>query len=297
MPQPPVKTSAPRPPRSYHAFLESRWGPRSQLLATYAAWGSVVFFFLDLVFTRSHAPPVPVGLAAAVRLPWISISALGWLAPRLWPGSARLRTLVMVLTIAWTWGNDWAYYALGLDGSVLHTVAVVLCFITAAIFMPVRPRVRLGVFALMAAGHLALDLIWPRPRPVSDRLWGDLVVLALVAVQTVVFQQFAAGQRRRFILHRQLERKVDALERSRQRADRAASDLGRLAARVAHDVNNPLAAVKVNVRWLAEPHDPAERGEVVADTLEAVDRIARSVAALEAPAVTPAPVPARRGPA
>jgi signal transduction histidine kinase len=219
--------------------------------------------------------------------------ALGWLAGRYAPQARWLPAAVVACSVGWSWWTDGSYLALGLGGSNVQAIVVLLCFITAATFIPLRFRGRLGVFALIAAGHVALDLAWPQARTLTARLVDDSVLLVLVAVQTAVFEEYAESHRRRFILGNKLEAKVAALEVSRRRAGQAADALGRLAARVAHEVNNPLAAVKVNVHWLAEPHDPAERGEVVADTLEAVDRIARSVADLEAPPVAPAPSPSR----
>jgi signal transduction histidine kinase len=65
-------------------------------------------------------------------------------------------------------------------------------------------------------------------------------------------------------------------ERRRAETERLA-EVGRLAARVAHEVNSPLAVVKCNVGWLGEADlagaDAAERASVVAETLESVDRI------------------------
>jgi signal transduction histidine kinase len=94
-------------------------------------------------------------------------------------------------------------------------------------------------------------------------------------------------------------------EKRRAESERLA-DVGRLAAGVAHQVNNPLAAVKSNVRWLGESGgataSEAERREVVDDTLQAVTRIAEIVAALRRAAHPPeaeagrtaAPAPERR---
>lgn len=292
-PPPPRTAPAPAPPpRTYRAFLAGRWAPRARLLGLYALVGNLVLLGFDAAFVGALDPPRTLLEAAALRLPWMVLPALGWLAARTAPGSRLLPPIVIVLSVVWTWGNDLAYFALGLAGSTLQTVAVVLSCITAATFLPVRLRGRLGVFALMGTGHVILDLAWPQARPVADRLRSDLALLSLVAVHTVVFEQFAAAQRRRFILHRDLERKVAALEANRLRADQAATALGQLDARVAHEINNPLAAVKVNVRWLGEPQAQDERAEVVGETLEAVGRIARSVAALEAPPVTPATTPA-----
>jgi signal transduction histidine kinase len=68
-------------------------------------------------------------------------------------------------------------------------------------------------------------------------------------------------------------------ELQRAQAERLA-EVGRLAARVAHEVNNPLAVVKSNVQWLGQlgpPEVAEERQQVVADTLESVERIVTAV--------------------
>lgn len=72
-------------------------------------------------------------------------------------------------------------------------------------------------------------------------------------------------------------------ERRRERAERLVS-VARLAARLAHDVANPLAAVKANVAWLADAgpdaKGTAELGQVVADTRASVERIGQIAAEL-----------------
>lgn len=70
----------------------------------------------------------------------------------------------------------------------------------------------------------------------------------------------------------------------RQRADvERLAEVGRLASRVAHEVNSPLAVVKANVQWLGRAElegSGAERDEVVADTLQCVERIVDAVHAV-----------------
>jgi signal transduction histidine kinase len=276
---------APAPRSLYLDFLRSRWPARSRLLAFYAFAGSFIFALVDWLLTRVEPAPQPVWRIAAVRLPWLLLPAAGWLFQRLAPASRLLPPAVIGFSVAWTWGNLWAFQALGLGGSVAQAITLCTCSITSAIFMPLTGRGRTGVFALMGAGLVGLDLLVFPGASLERRILNDGVVLAFVVIQTVVFQNFASSQRRGILLRRRLENAVDALEASRQRAADAVAEVGRLAASVAHEVNNPLSAVKVNVRWLGSdglaPEDAPERAQVVAETLEAVDRIARIVVDLK----------------
>lgn len=106
-------------------------------------------------------------------------------------------------------------------------------------------------------------------------------MLTFALIQILVFQSLEAAKRRSVVLRQRLELVVADLAASRRRAGEAVAEVGRLAAQVAHDVNNPLAAVKVNVRWLAtegaRPDQGEERDEVMVESLEAVDRIAAIV--------------------
>lgn len=269
----------------YRAFLRSRWPRRAHRLATYAFFGSLAFCAFDVALTRHlPAPPTPA-VIAAVRLPWMAIPIVAWALVRAAPGWRHLPATATALSVAWTWANAWCYFALGLAGSAIQAIALLLCLITAATFLPLRLPARAGVFALMALGHLSLDLAWPLPGPAAPRLVTDVAMFAVALALVVVFETFADGQRRGLELRHHLEETVVALEASRARAAGAARAVGQLAAQVAHDVNNPLSAVKVNVRWLADPPDgedhAGERAEVLADTLGAVDRISRLVADLK----------------
>jgi len=299
------------PDPAYLAFLRSRWPNRARLLALYAAVGTPVLVLLDWVFTRPFPAPPALGEILLLRAPWLAIPAIGWLAQRLAAPWRRLPPLVMAISVVWAWGNDAAYFALGLSGTVVQAVAVLLCLVTTATFMPLTMRGRAGILGLMALGHVVLDVAWPQATASGQRLWTDAVILAFALCITVVFESFAASQQRGLRLRRELERTVVALEQARRRAEEGVAEVGRLAAAVAHDVNNPLSAVKVNVRWLGEnghgPDADGERAEVVADALSAVERISRIVAELrrqaaeradrlsvQAPSPRPPAAPSRR---
>ena len=269
---------------AYREHLRSRWPTRTRLLAAYAFFGTPVLVLFDCAFTSLLGGRVPLATIAALRLPWMALPIAAWALQRLAPGGRHLPLTVVALSLAWSWGNDLPYFALGLGGTVVQVVAVFAFISTVAIVMPLVPWRRGLVFGLLGAGHVALDLTWPQARPASLRLWTDAVLLTFMVCETYVFEAFAGSRRRAFHLRWHLERTVQALELSHRRAAEAAASVSRLAASVAHDVNNPLAAVKVNVRWLREADaggaDGRERAEVIAETLEAVERIARIVSAL-----------------
>jgi signal transduction histidine kinase len=271
---------------TYREFLRSRWPSRTHLLALHAFAGSFVFVALDWLFTRQQARPPTLGALALLRLPWIAIPLAGELLRRRAPGWRFLPHAIVVLSVAWTWSSVLGYFAIGLEGSVLQAITLFACLVTTAALMPLTPPGRIGVFALMSLGYVIFDLNWPHDVPLTVRLADDAVVVAFAIIQVVVFQHFAAAQRRGLALRQRLERTVAALGASRQRAADAVAEIGQLAATVAHEVNNPLAAVKGNVRWLAtdgtDPAQAAERTEVVLDSLQAIDRIAAIVADLKA---------------
>lgn len=263
----------------YREFLRSRWAPRSRRLAVYAVGGNLAFFVFDCLLTRALAAPPSLLALAARRLPWMALPIAGGLAVHRAPSWRGVPAMVIALSVAFTWGNDWVYYDVGLAGSPIRALALVMTIITAATFLPLALPARIGVLALQAAGHVALDWASPQARP-AERLWTQVAVLCLVVCVTVAFENVAAGQRRGLRLRRDLERTVAELQESRRRTDESAAALQRLASSVAHDVNNPLAAVKVNVAYLADTDDPIERREVADETLAAVGRIARIVAEL-----------------
>jgi signal transduction histidine kinase len=144
------------------------------------------------------------------------------------------------------------------------------------------PRRRLlGVHAVLGSLVIyAFDLALARSLPPYPTILEIAALRLTWAVFPVVGGLVASGQRPGLRLRRELERTVSALEVSSRRAAEATAALQRLASRVSPEVNNPLAAVKVNVGSLRDAGNPAERREVVEETLTAVDRIARILAEL-----------------
>lgn len=298
----------PEPIPSYAAFLRSRWPSRTRALAVHALAGTLVIALTDWLFTR-HQPSAPALAALAwLRLPWAAIPAAGWAAARLAPGWRLLPAAVVAMSALWAWAMVIGYFFIGLAGSVIQAITLFACLVTTAALLPVGQLARAGVFALVALPYVAFDLAWPHAVPLAVRAADDAAVLAYAVIQIVVFQSFAAAREKSVLLRHRLERAVTELAASRERAAGAVAEVGRLAAEVAHQVNNPLSAVKVNVTWLAgdgaQPANAAERAEVREESLEAIERIAAIVQSLErraaeeqasvaepAPPGTPAPGP------
>jgi signal transduction histidine kinase len=262
----------------YRAYLRSRWPARGRMLVVHAIAGTVVLLLLDWVFTRAQAEPPSLAHLATLRLPWALVPIAGYLVLRRAEGWRLLPNFVIALSTLWAWGSVGVYYWLGLEGSVLQAITLFATLLTTAALMPLTGRGRAGVFALIALGYVAFDLAWPHRVELGVRVADDAAVLAFAIIQVVVFQNFASSHRRSVLLRKRLERAVADLAASRVRAGDAVAEVGRMAAEVAHQVNNPLSAVKVNVRWLAregsQPEHVAERAEVVVESLQAIDRIA-----------------------
>jgi signal transduction histidine kinase len=274
---------------TYEAFLRSRWPSRTRQLALHALLGTPVFLALDWFFSRRLPAPPSLATLATMRLPLLTIPVVGWLLQRLAPSWRHLPLAVTSLSVAWTWAAVIGYDAAGLDGTVIQAITLFACLVTAASVMPLTTSGRLVVLALMALGDVVFDLVWRETPPGAHRVVEHLAVLTFAAIQVVVFQSFAAARQKGVLLRHQLQQAVQDLEASRRRAAAAVDEVGRLASEVAHQVNNPLSAVKVNVAWLAgegtQPAHAEERAEVKVESLAAIDRIAAIVQTLKRRAV------------
>jgi hypothetical protein len=204
---------------TYDAFLKSRWQARSMLLGRYAIAGNLVLFLFDWVLTRWN--PVAPALTAIVkiRLLWILLPLAGMGVVPFIPRGRLLPALVIALSLLWCWGNEWAYFSLGLAGTVIQTIAVIAFCVTAATFLPLRLAGLVAMFVAIAAGHVALDVYWPQTRPLGLRLWTDAGMLAFVSVELAFFRNLATSQNRGLASRKALERTLADLEASRRQAE------------------------------------------------------------------------------
>lgn len=240
-----------------------------------------------------------VALNMAVRTLWVAAILVGaWLQRPERPGGAMLGAHVaaaatgvcVLLVVAFTGGTHSVF-----SGMLLATPFAVL------VAIPAYPSsAALTGAALLGGG--ALLRVWEGQGATDVASW-----MVVSAVMSTLATYGTVASRRLWWLELQVEReRTEALaglaesERRRAESERYA-DVGRLAAGVAHQVNNPLAAVKANVRWLGEAgaagSGEAERREVMDDTLAAVERISEIVTDLRRAAHPSAPGPLPAAPA
>jgi two-component system NtrC family sensor kinase len=223
-----------------------------------------------------------VALNMAIRTLWVvAILAGAWLQRPEHPRGAYLgahlaaeATGLAVLGIVALSGGTRSVFS----GMLLATPFIVL------VAIPAFPASAALTGAALLGGGAVLRVT--EGQPATDV--ASWIVVSAVMSTLATYGTVAA--RRLWWRELQVEReRTEALagladsERRRTESERLA-DVGRLAAGVAHQVNNPLAAVKSNVRWLGEgagaAAGEAERREVVEDTLQAVARIGEIVADL-----------------
>ena len=195
------------------------------------------------------------------------------------PGASALGLVAGVIAsagataakVAWTGGSGSLFFGL------LFALAP-----TVALLAPEMPAACAGSGVVALAAGILI-------RGREGRGAVDVGYWALLEVGMVGLSLFMAG-----LARRQLSQLL-RLERERQQASRDLAEsrlkrlqlehlteVGRLAAVVSHQVSNPLAAIQANLAYLVgAPEAPApERGEVLRDTAQAVQRIAGAIAQL-----------------
>ena len=204
---------------TYDAFLKSRWEARSMRLGRYAIAGTLVLFLFDWILTRWNPAAPDFASIVKVRLIWAVLPTVGMVVVHFTPRGKLLPAMVIAFSLLWCWGNEWAYFSLGLAGTVIQTIAVIACCVTAATFLPLRLTGLFAMFAAIAAGHIVLDISWPQPRPLGLRLWTDAGMLVFVSVELALFRNLAISQYRGLATRKALERTLANVEISRRETE------------------------------------------------------------------------------
>ncbi|MCM2332433.1 MAG: hypothetical protein NDI82_00600, partial [Anaeromyxobacteraceae bacterium] len=218
-------------------------------------------------------------LNMAIRTVWVAAILVGaWLQRPDRPRGAELGShlaaaatgICVLLIVAFTGGTRSVF-----SGMLLATPFAVL------VAIPAYPAAAALSGAALLVGGAVLRA--QEGQPATDVASWIVVSAVMSTLATYGTVASRALWRKEIEVERERAEALAGLaesERRRAEAERLA-EVGRLAAGVAHQVNNPLAAVKCNVRWLGDPGVAAtadgERREVVEDTLAAVDRISEIV--------------------
>jgi methyl-accepting chemotaxis protein len=275
---PPLPTS---PHQRYAAHKRSRWPRRVRLMAFTSFAVSPCYLAVDAAFTKAQGLDVPLGQLALLRLSWMFVAVLlfvaQWLAPR-WRGLPLASTLC---TSLWVVGNDWLYFRLGLGGSLPQLVALLLGVICTASFLPLTPWQRRGTFALMLAGHFALRLLLPLPQALDLPVLTALLVLAVPVALSFTFDGIYAADLRSFVLREQLQASVQELELNRGRVSETALGLAASVVELEQSANTLSTRVRASG---GESDAMASASQHVADGARSMQQRSRASArtALEA---------------
>ncbi|XXF77546.1 ATP-binding protein [Myxococcaceae bacterium GXIMD 01537] len=237
-----------------HPVMFGRWEP--VLVAVQVAW-VLTFVLLGLALGAGRVTGRVAGTAA---------------------GLASLANLVVM--VDFTGGLHSPYFPF------IHTLPPIIAIFSHGERLPVPVTVAAGFAALMLM--LGLSGAHPRDFLVQGLTFAFVALAALIGSQTYWKMREAEQEARRQRLDT-VEQLAES-ERLRLLAERQRSDVerlvvvGRLAAGVAHEINNPLAYVKSNLKFLEEellraqaPMDREELFQLLEETQQGVLRIQQIV--------------------
>lgn len=278
----------PRRPRILDELLPRGLGPRpdgalpslavTEDLLRFRRLTFVLAALLVASFSWVDAVQPRRGAVAAVRGLWVAafLAAAALQRPR---HPRRATAAAQVVSLASSFAVVAIVALQGGAASVFHGMLLATPFMV-LLGVVEAPAIAALAGAVCGVGGAAIRASAGRPwAEVCAWLYLSAVMSGLAIWVTLAarhgWQLELAAERAR----RSVQQRLSESEQQRLEAERLA-EVGRLAARVAHEVNNPLAVVKSNVQWLGRAGaeaDPAERAEVLADTLASVARIVEAV--------------------
>jgi two-component system, sensor histidine kinase PhcS len=238
-----------------------------------------------------------VDALSVVRLPWDTLGlrgawaaltvAMGWAlgrVPRSWRGVVRAVSLLLL-------PNLFLGLVVWRLGGVGNPLFGWFCVLPVATLVWSRGDLGLGVLSTLGTLGVTGGLLWVEGVGVSVALtWMSLFLGAgVVGLQTSLFHRrlregrVMAEARRRAVQEALVESQARVLHTERL------AQVGRLAAGVAHEVNNPLAFIQANLRFLQEEWqqptpglDSSEYADALRETMQGVERIREIVKELTA---------------